>query len=1025
MKTINNPATALNIDNIFDRWGIDITGGLPVTDEGFHAVLTVVEYLTKFAWAFPLKTKSADEIVKHLQTLICTFGPPGTLLSDAGREFINMIVAKLCEKFAIIKRTTSAYNPRVNGGTERVQKTLIGMLIKLADNNPTDWPSKLDVTLLAYRTSVHSTTGHTPFQLMFGRRFGQFDDYIVKDKEIYEQAVQNRLIQLKELFDETHAAASKNITKSQIKQVNTQNRQTNPSNEPLEIGSTTYVKDCRLIKGKMEPHFDGPFKISGRNIDSGNYLLQTLEGENLKSSYPRWKLKPTADATKIISLNDETSNKKPTNDESNSLKTKTKTSTPIDAFKEAKPKNIGQDSNDDTNEYSIQQVHAIGRGFRYLVKYKNGRTRWIKGSEIDQKILNDYLQQKTNNFQKIQLNPSLIISIIIAIGFLLNTVGAVRIDDDFIHCQTKNLNRIIKPNPDCNHPKEIKKSLAKHNSFLDDILHKEKLPSDIMLLSRNKYYMNEIGYQCFKTLRTTYLNETWLFKTSRSDTKEVVHLTRSQCIEMVESKLCGNNQMTCNNDGCWYYSKPIEVYYYNWDNKIEINECSFIKKQVVAQFETSQLYFSPSNQCQAKNLECKLFDSIIIWQNSSRNDCLLTNIHNGTNYTLSQNSYFDQHNILYSTTDNLSFQITSTFFECNVRLFKTTTDAYILFKNDPESKRYNEIANSNEKISFNRQHDINNIILAETDNTKHLEWYKDQENIHQENFLKCKNLKSNLDRISLLDDTLNVLYDLNGNLIYTYTLDGIVYLPYCTPIKRIFTNDDNKCYLSQPILYETISSNQTSFYSESVYSKINNTGFLTTNNIIRDDSPIVQCDLIRTNQLTPSNQYMLIRRKQKTTVIETSHLIIHDISQSMHVHTEINFNHHQEIISNYQQETIKLEFEKNQNTIDDEFRFYSIPFDQHVSEMEYKSKTTETITELKGKVIDYIATSTIVTSIIGGLTTLFFIYLGFKILMVVINNCIIRNSNHLVQPNRIAIDIDQQRLLREYELRRLEQSIKA
>ena len=76
----------------------------------------------------------------------------------------------------------------------------------------------------------------------------------------------------------------------------------------------------------MEPHFDGPFKISGRNIDSGNYLLQTLEGENLKSSYPRWKLKPTADSTKLISLNDETSNKKPINDELNSLKTTTNAS---------------------------------------------------------------------------------------------------------------------------------------------------------------------------------------------------------------------------------------------------------------------------------------------------------------------------------------------------------------------------------------------------------------------------------------------------------------------------------------------------------------------------------------------------------------------------------------------------------------------------------------------------------------------------------------------------------------------------
>ena len=42
----HNPATALYIDNIFDRWAIDITGGLAVTKEGFHAILTVVESLT-------------------------------------------------------------------------------------------------------------------------------------------------------------------------------------------------------------------------------------------------------------------------------------------------------------------------------------------------------------------------------------------------------------------------------------------------------------------------------------------------------------------------------------------------------------------------------------------------------------------------------------------------------------------------------------------------------------------------------------------------------------------------------------------------------------------------------------------------------------------------------------------------------------------------------------------------------------------------------------------------------------------
>jgi hypothetical protein len=47
--------TTLNVDIIFDRMGMDIVMGLPTTNEGYHAILVVVENLTKFTWAFPLK----------------------------------------------------------------------------------------------------------------------------------------------------------------------------------------------------------------------------------------------------------------------------------------------------------------------------------------------------------------------------------------------------------------------------------------------------------------------------------------------------------------------------------------------------------------------------------------------------------------------------------------------------------------------------------------------------------------------------------------------------------------------------------------------------------------------------------------------------------------------------------------------------------------------------------------------------------------------------------------------------------
>jgi hypothetical protein len=142
---------------------------------------------------FSSKTKSAEEIVKHLTTLICTWGPPNCPLSDMGKEFLNIIVNKLYELFQIIRRHTS-----------------------LADENPASWSNQLDIVLLAYRTTDHSSTNYS-FYLMFGRQFCQFDDWLVKEKIVNDLAIENCLSQIKQLFYETHEAARRSQTKAPIK----------------------------------------------------------------------------------------------------------------------------------------------------------------------------------------------------------------------------------------------------------------------------------------------------------------------------------------------------------------------------------------------------------------------------------------------------------------------------------------------------------------------------------------------------------------------------------------------------------------------------------------------------------------------------------------------------------------------------------------------------------------------------------------------------------------------------------------
>ncbi|KAL1239485.1 Gypsy retrotransposon integrase-like protein [Trichinella pseudospiralis] len=50
-----------------------------------------------------------------------------------------------------------------------MNRTLLDMLAKASIDHPEDWDVYLDRALLAYRTSVHCTTGATPSRVLFDR----------------------------------------------------------------------------------------------------------------------------------------------------------------------------------------------------------------------------------------------------------------------------------------------------------------------------------------------------------------------------------------------------------------------------------------------------------------------------------------------------------------------------------------------------------------------------------------------------------------------------------------------------------------------------------------------------------------------------------------------------------------------------------------------------------------------------------------------------------------------------------------
>ena len=75
----------------------------------------------------------------------------------------------MLQRLGVERRHTSAYHPRTNGLAERTNASLVEMLRLHAGQRPSDWPLFLDYCLLAYRTRRHTSTGATPFSLMYGR----------------------------------------------------------------------------------------------------------------------------------------------------------------------------------------------------------------------------------------------------------------------------------------------------------------------------------------------------------------------------------------------------------------------------------------------------------------------------------------------------------------------------------------------------------------------------------------------------------------------------------------------------------------------------------------------------------------------------------------------------------------------------------------------------------------------------------------------------------------------------------------
>ncbi len=198
-------------------------------------------------------------------------------------------MAELLVTTGIEHKVTSAYNPRTNGMTERLNQTLIEALRKHTESNPLDWDKWIPYVLLAYRSRIHSSTKFTPFELVFGRKMNTFEDWSSEPSTNEVATLCQRANEIKELVEKTHVKAKENIKSSQNRQIQIQDKQNNVTTEILQEDTSVFIK-AEGLNGKLSPRYYGPYKIVNATY-RGNYIIKNALGESIKMSYPRHKLK--------------------------------------------------------------------------------------------------------------------------------------------------------------------------------------------------------------------------------------------------------------------------------------------------------------------------------------------------------------------------------------------------------------------------------------------------------------------------------------------------------------------------------------------------------------------------------------------------------------------------------------------------------------------------------------------------------------------------------------------------------------
>ncbi|KAI3451561.1 hypothetical protein Pfo_008226 [Paulownia fortunei] len=231
---IHKPAEELKVMSSpcpFSKWGIDIVGPFPLAIGQRKFLIVAVDYFSKWIEAEPVAKITESQVMKFLWGSI-VYEDQATL-------------------------HTSVAHPQANGQVEVTNRIILQGIKTRLDRSGGGWVDELDSVLWAYRTTPRTTTGETPFSLVYAA------DAVIP-------------IGLMMRRERKHTSAWRH-TKAES-ELGTLGRS---KIRNFQVGDLVLRRaDALKQTGKLEANWEGPYKVT-RVIAGGAYELEDERGNKI------------------------------------------------------------------------------------------------------------------------------------------------------------------------------------------------------------------------------------------------------------------------------------------------------------------------------------------------------------------------------------------------------------------------------------------------------------------------------------------------------------------------------------------------------------------------------------------------------------------------------------------------------------------------------------------------------------------------------------------------------------------------